>query len=181
MQDLHTGLDVRTTQRNIQIARQKILKLIEDAIEKRLRDAQGLTIHFPTQPENYLSFCDLVEVSLHPERKIWHTFILQDDDNVLETLHIPNSGPLPLWKIRKSIKKQLSESLMASVQMELQTTNEFEKIFLRIASTEPSEKRPTLAGKRLLSTKPTYLVYFPGEPYFYADSASPTPSHCQVR
>ena len=44
-------------------------------------------MHFPTNPENYLSFCDLTEVVLHPERKMWHTFVMQDQTDVLENLH----------------------------------------------------------------------------------------------
>ena len=54
----------------------------------------------------------------HPASKLWHTFVLQDQMDVLERLHGPNG--LPLLKIRKSLKKKLeNEKQLASVQMEI--------------------------------------------------------------
>ena len=57
------------------------------ALQKRIKDEKYEIVHFPTNPENYLSFCDLTEVVLHPERKMWHTFVMQDQTDVLENLH----------------------------------------------------------------------------------------------
>ena len=54
----------------------------------------------------------------HSASKLWHTFVLQDQLDVLERLHGPNG--LPLLKIRKSLKKKLeNEKQLASVQMEI--------------------------------------------------------------
>ena len=52
-------------------------------------------------------------------------------------------------------------------------------VFLRIATT-PKIKNIKKAERNLLTVKPTFLVYFPGEQYFYADSSVPNENHCQV-
>ena len=52
-------------------------------------------------------------------------------------------------------------------------------VFLRIA-TIPKIKNIKKAERNLLTIKPTFLVYFPGEQYFYADSSVPNENHCQV-
>ena len=164
----------------VKIAKEDTLKLIELALQKRIRDNMGEIVQFPTSPENYLSFCDLLEVVSHPERKLWHTFILQDQKDVLEKLHGPE-GSLPLWKIRKSLKKRLNnQDKLASVQMEIKVTEtNFQIVFLRIATTATTKIMQN-GEKKLLCAKPTFLVYFPGEQYFYADSSVPNEQHCQV-
>ena len=90
-------------------------------------------------------------------------------------------GKLPLWKIRKSLKKKLSAEKLVSVQMDIKTNETgTQMVFLRIATT-PTLKNIEKAEKNLLIAKPTFLVYFPGEQYFYADSSVPNENHCQVR
>ena len=71
----------------VRIASEDTLRLIGLALQKRIKDEKYEIVHFPTNPENYLSFCDLTEVVLHPERKMWHTFVMQDQTDVLENLH----------------------------------------------------------------------------------------------
>ena len=94
----------------------------------------------------------------------------------------PDDEPeLPIWKIRKSIKKILSQDFLASVQIETQVMDDIEVVFLRIATTDNSAKSEKMAQNKLMSAKPTFLAYFPGEPYFYADHENPNESHCQVR
>jgi len=162
----------------VRIASEDTLRLIGLALQKRIKDEKYEIVHFPTNPENYLSFCDLTEVVLHPERKMWHTFVMQDQTDVLENLHGPE-GSLPLWKIRKSLKKKLNEDKLASVQMDLNNETGIPTVFLRIATT-PKIKNIKKAERNLLTVKPTFLVYFPGEQYFYADSSVPNENHCQA-
>lgn len=166
-------------QDKIRIATEDTLKLIALALQKRIRDEKHEVVQFPTNPENYLSFCDLTEVASYPERKQWHTFVMQDQTDVLGNLHGPQ-GKLPLWKIRKSLKKKLSAEKLVSVQMDIKANETgTQMVFLRIATT-PTLKNIEKAEKNLLIAKPTFLVYFPGEQYFYADSSVPNENHCQA-
>lgn len=155
------------------VAKNNLTKLIENALEKSLRNDKHEVVNFPTNPENYISFCELTELTLYPQRKLWHTFVLQGEADLLENLHDPEKGELPFWKIRKCIKKNLSsDENSASVQAEVKTLDDVDIVFLRIVTAEDE--------KKLLSSKPTLIVYFPGEPYFYSDHPTPNERHCQV-
>ena len=90
-----------------------------------------------------------------------------------------SEGSLPLWKIRKLLKKKLNEDKLASVQMDVNNEAGIPTVFLRIVTT-PKIKNIKKAERNLLTVKPTFLVYFPGEQYFYADSSVPNENHCQV-
>ena len=180
LEELEEALQAVSDHLKVVTARNRILKLIASALDKRLRNPKGLLVKsLPSCPENYISFCHLAEISAHPQRKTWHTFVLQDQsEDGLDALHGPN-GSLPLFKIRKRVKKQLSDQYSTSVQMEHKTSSTTEMVFLRIATTKKTKVEANDL-KRLLTAKPTYLVYFPGEHYFYADSLKPNPEHCQV-
>lgn len=152
--------------------------MIRKALRKNLRNDKGEIIALPTEPIEYLSFFDLTEVSQHSEHKTWHTFVMQDSNNSLNSLHSEN-GQLPLFKIRKSLKKILSEEFSTSVQMEAKALDDIEMVFLRIATTKRT-KNEEKDKKKLLKTTPTYLVYFAGENYFYASKSNPDAIHCQA-
>ena len=156
-----------------------ILELIQSALKKNLRNDKGELISFPTDPENYLSFMDLTEISQHSENKIWHTFVIQDSNDALDSLHDPENGTLPLIKIRKSVKKILAKEFLTSVQMEATALPEIEMVFLRIATTKRS-KNEAKDKQKLLKAAPTYLVYFAGENYFYSATPNPEAIHCEV-
>jgi hypothetical protein len=98
----------------------------------------------------------------------------------LEALH-GAEGELPLFKMRKQIKKRLcsDDSHMASVQMEVQSLTDTDMVFFRIATIKKT-KNEAKDERRMLDVRPTYLVYFPGEPYFFTESPHPNPDHCQV-
>ena len=152
--------------------------MIRKALRKNLRNDKGEIIALPTEPIEYLSFFDLTEVSQHSEHKTWHTFVMQDSHNTLNSLHSEN-GQLPLFKIRKSLKKALSEEFATSVQMEAKALDDIEMVFLRIATTNRTKNEEKDKAK-LLKTVPTYLVYFAGENYFYASKPNPDPTHCEA-
>ena len=78
--------------------------MISLALEKRLRNSNGELVSLPTDPENYLSFCELVEVSANPHAKCWFTFVLQDLSEE-EKFHMAE-GDVPLIKMRKLIKNR---------------------------------------------------------------------------
>ena len=161
--------------RVISQARTEILKLIELALKKQLRNSKGDCISLPTNPENYLSYCETVEVSAHPEQKTWFTFVL-NDLNEDDDFH-NSEGEVPLIDIRKLIKKNLSENRVPSVQMEIRVLKDIEMVMFRIATTSKTKNKEKDQA-RLLTAKPTFLVYFPGEPYFYANSVNPKEEHC---
>ena len=98
---------------------------------------------------------------------------------LIGSLHDPENGTLPLFKIRKSLKKALNEDFLASVQMEATALPDIEMVFLRIATTKRS-KNGEKDKLRLLKTAPTYLVYFAGENYFYSACSNPDETHCEV-
>ena len=148
------------------------------ALGKNLRNDKGQVIPLPTEPIEYLSFFDLTEISQHSEHKTWYTFVMQDSQNTLNSLH-SEDGDLPLFKIRKSIKKILNEDFVTSVQMEAKALDEIEMVFLRIATTTRS-KNEEKDKEKLLKTNPTYLVYFAGQNYFYATKSNPDETHVQA-
>ena len=151
--------------------------MISLALEKRLWNANGELVSLPTDPENYLSFCELVEVSANPHTKCWFTFVLQDLSEE-ENFHSPD-GDVPLIKMRKLIKNNLSKEYVTSVQMEIRALENIEMVMFRIATTKITKKKENDEA-RLLKAKPTFLAYFPGEPYFYADSAKPNAERCNA-
>ena len=161
-----------------ELAKDLILKTIDSALKRQLRNSNHELVDLPTNPENYISYCDLIEVSTYSSRIKWFTFVLEDKEAALSKLHGEN-GALPLWKLRKSLKKKLGKELLASVQTEVKFKHGVEMMFIRIASTKIL-KNAERTKVKLLTAKPTFLVYFPGEPYFYADKASPDESHCTV-
>ena len=61
---LEHKLDMTLTKDKVEIAISDILRLIELALQKKIRDEKGEIVQFPTNPENYLSFCDLQGVNL---------------------------------------------------------------------------------------------------------------------
>ena len=65
---------------------------------------------------------------------------MQDSHNTLNSLHSEN-GQLPLFKIRKSLKKALSEEFATSVQMEAKALDDIEMVFLRIATTNRTKNK----------------------------------------
>lgn len=52
-------------------------------------------------------------------------------------------------------------------------------VMFRITTTNKTKKKENDQA-RLLKAKPTFLVYFPGEPYFYANSNAPKEDHCEA-
>ena len=151
--------------------------MISLALEKRLWNSNGELVSLPTDPENYLSFCELVEVSANPHIKCWFTFVLKDLSEE-ENFHSPD-GDVPLIKMRKLIKNNLSKEYVTSVQMEIRALENIEMVMFRIATTKKTKKKENDEA-RLLKAKPTFLAYFPGEPYFYADSAKPNAERCDA-
>ena len=151
--------------------------MISLALEKRLRNSNGELVSLPTDPENYLSFCELVEVSANPHTKCWFTFVLQDLSEE-ENFHMAE-GDVPLIKMRKLIKNKLSKEYLTSVQMEIRALENIEMVMFRIMTTFKTKKTEN-DETRLLKGKPTFLAYFPGEPYFYANSATPKAEHCNA-
>jgi hypothetical protein len=98
---------------------------------------------------------------------------------------------LSVYDLRKAVKKRLMKNcpnLAASVQQDFRLTqdevskdDESEMIFLRIASVSNlGGKYPEKVEKKLCSKKPTFVVYFPGEPYLFVDSRDADSNHIQA-
>ncbi len=98
---------------------------------------------------------------------------------------------MSVYDLRKAVKKRLIKNcpnLAASVQQDFRLTqdevskeDESEMIFFRIASVPNlGGKKPEKVEKKLCSKKPTFVVYFPGEPYIYVDSRDADSNHVQV-
>ena len=64
IEGLEHKLDVTLKEDKLEIAIGDMLRLIELALKKKIRDEKGEIVQFPTNPENYLSFCDLQGVQL---------------------------------------------------------------------------------------------------------------------
>ena len=102
-----------------------------------------------------------------------------------------STSHLSVYDLRKAVKKRLIKNcpnLAASVQQDFRLTqdevskdDESEMIFLRIASVPNFKgKHPEKVEKKLCSKKPTFVVYFPGEPYLYVDSRDADSNHVQA-
>ena len=157
--------------------RSKLVSLIQLALDKKLKNSNGDTLSLPTDPENYLSYCELVEVAANSDTKNWFTFVLQNL-NKDENFHTAE-GEVPLINIRKLVKKRLSKNHETSVQMEIKALEDIELVMLRIATTNKTKNKEK-DRFRLLTAKPTFLAYFPREDYFYANSANPNEEHCEA-
>lgn len=115
---------------------------------------------------------------------------------------------LPIHKVRKRYKKLLLASksygqgkeesdghLLASVQADCIPLSDYkndfndtdinlnsaceEMLLIRILTTRKT-RNSTKDRNILLTRRPTFFAYFPGEPYFYSSSAKPDPKFCQA-
>lgn len=159
--------------RRLPEARHFIVSTIDGAVNNA-KASQVL----PTNVENYVSFCDLTWTLRHSDRHQWHTFQLTDFPGPL--IH-ELDGSVPLLKLRKLVKKKLADDkqTLASVQMDIKGLEDVDMVLLRIVSCKKT-KDGTRDEKKMLVKKATFIVYFAGEPYFYANSQSPDLEHCEI-
>lgn len=161
-----------------------IFTTVQKVIEKKL----AWSTQLPSRLENYISYCDVFTVTYRSMDKVWYTFQLKDyQSNIHDEDH---DECVPILKIRRTLKKKLqriNDNLAVSVQVELRLTNEEnesekdEIMFVRIASVSNNNgRRPEKVEANLCKKVPHFFVYFPGEPYIYADSKNPDKDHLQA-
>ena len=84
--------------------------------------------------------------------------------------------------LRKSLKSHLPTGRASSVQFEVEDLPRqggAARVFFRVVLL-PEDARRGRADQALARHRPTYLVHYLGEPYFYSDAESPDPEICQV-
>ena len=137
---------------------QAILDKIEELLKPKDKDVTA-EMGMPTKLSAYISYVELLVVAVKSQSRQWCVYLLRD---------IPSEagqGDLceQAYTIRAKLKARLKAmSLLPDVQVEARE----DRIWLRIALVKLTKNRSKDKTK-LEVARPAYLVYFPGEPYFY--------------
>jgi hypothetical protein len=127
-----------------------------DKIGKLVGAGPGLAhqLGLPNKVWHYLTYTDLVVVRVKDNTRQWAVCLLRDYPHTAEEASLIDEEG---WVLRTKLKTALKEiGLMAGVQTE-------ERICFRITTT-----RKTKDMERVYKVKPTLVVYYSGEPYFYS-------------
>ena len=135
-----------------------ILEKIQELVEPRNKD-DTIELSMPTKLSAYISYVELLVVAVRSQSRQWCVYLLRDSPTEAGQGDLCEQG----YNIRAQIKTRLrAMSLLPDVQVEARE----DRIWLRIALVKLTKNRSKDKSK-LEAARPAYLVYFPGEPYFY--------------
>ena len=135
-----------------------ILDKIQELVEPRNKD-DTVEMNMPTKLSAYISYVELLVVTVRSQSKQWCVYLLRDNPTEAGQGDLCEQG----YTIRAKIKSRLKAmSFLPDVQVEAKE----DRIWLRIALVKLTKNRDKDRSK-LEVARPSYLVYFPGEPYFY--------------
>ena len=173
---MEVAADMNKTQR-LWTARRMLLRKVYGAIGSE--DSA-----MPNKLENYLSFLDLAGVVASCGEQVqssgvsphtWRVFLLREFN------WSPPLSTTPLRRLRRRMKRFLPDSLLSSVQLDLEEEEgNSARVFFRVAVVNRTKSGRNDEGN-LLKKAPTFLAFYPGEPYFYSDRAEPDPIIAEVR
>lgn len=120
----------------------------------------------PGKVSAYVSFAELVLATIWESRKEWSVFLLEDYPT-------RNKDPEPIdeegYILRTKLKKEIKSMGFAA---DVQTEAIDSRIWFRIACVKKM-KDGIKTSQALEVRKPTFAVYYPGEPYFYSSKSAP--------
>ena len=139
-----------------------ILGKIRGLVEGDKRSTAALIM--PGRLCHYLSYLELLVVTARPTAKQWKVYLLRDFP---EARRLPQTSATEQgYELRIRMKNRLKDGgLLPDVQTETQEDG----IWLRVAQVKVTRSKTADRG-RLEKARPVYLVYYPGEPYFYCCS-----------
>ena len=115
----------------------------------------------PNKVWHYLAYTDLVVARVKDNTRQWAVYLLRDYPHTAEEASLIDEEG---WVLRTKLKTALKEiGLVAGVQTEA----EEDRIWFRITTTRKTKDRMK-DMERVYKAKPTLVVYYPGEPYFYS-------------
>ena len=139
-----------------------VLEKIQSLVEGHKDDT--LAVNMPAKLCHYVSYIDLLVVSVKPEGRQWTVHLLRDYPEARSRADINTTEQG--YELRSTMKTSLKElQLVPDVQAESQN----DRIWLRVATVKLTKNRNKDKTK-LEAARPGYLAYYPGEPYFYAAS-----------
>ena len=140
-----------------------LTELVVAKIAELVGDDPGLAreLGLPNKVWHYLAYMDLVVARVKDNTRQWAVYLLRDFPNTAEAATLIDEEG---WMLRTKLKTALKEEgLVAGVQTEA----EEDRIWFRITTTKKTKDRAK-DTERVNKAKPTLVVYYPGEPYFYS-------------
>jgi len=137
--------------------------LIMDKIAELVDPSQSLAqqLGLPNKVQHYMAYTDLVVARVKDNTRQWAVYLLTDYPHREGTTNLIDEEG---WILRTKLKSSLKElGVLAGVQTEA----EEDRIWFRITTTRKTKDRAK-DNERLYKAKPTLVVYYPGEPYFYS-------------
>ena len=140
-----------------------LIELVMSKISELVGDSPNLAqeLGLPNKIWHYLAYTDLVVARVKDSMKRWAVYVLRDfPHNQQAASLIDKEG----WMLRTKLKMVLKEmGLVVGVQTEA----EEDRIWFRISTTKKTKDR-IKDMEKVHKAKPTLVVYYPGEPYFYS-------------
>jgi hypothetical protein len=137
-----------------------MVELVLAKIGKLVGAGPGLAhqLGLPNKVWHYLAYTDLVVVRVKDNTRQWAVYLLRDYPHTVEEASlIEEEG----WVLRTKLKTALKEiGLVAGVQT-------VDRIWFCITTTRKTKDR-VKDMERVYKVKPTLVVYYSGEPYFYS-------------
>ena len=148
------------------VRKRRLIELATENINEVCSNADvSLRTGLPNKLSNYIAFLELVLLRIKADSDIgskqWQVHILLD--------YPPrNDEPQPMdeegFRLRKKLKLELKT---AGYLENVQTEVDNDRIWMRVAITKRSKDK-FKDKARLEKAKAVFIVYYPGEPYFYA-------------
>ena len=140
-----------------------LVDLVLRKIKELLLDDARLADEFrlPNKVWHYIAYIDLVVARIKDNTKQWATYVLRDfpyTDH--EGILIEEEG----YHLRTKLKSALKEIGFACG---VQTEVEENRIWFRITTSRKTKDRKKDMDK-VFKARPTFVIHYPGEPYFYS-------------
>jgi len=140
-----------------------MIDLVLDQIAELVDPSQNIAhqLGLPNKVYHYLAYMDLVVARVKDNTRQWAVYLLRDYSHRADEANLIDEEG---WVLRTKLKTELKElGVMAGVQTEA----EEDRIWFRITTTRKTKNRAK-DMERLYKAKPTLVVYYPGEPYYYS-------------
>jgi len=159
VREMEDQLDGMSTTRK----KSTLVELVMSKITELVCDSPNLAqeLGLPNKIWHYLAYTDLVVARVKDNTKQWAVYLLRDfPANQQAASLIDEEGYMLRTKFKMILKEM---GLVVGVQTEA----EEDRIWFRVSTTKKTKDR-IKDMERVHKAKPTLIVYYPGEPYFYS-------------
>jgi hypothetical protein len=141
-----------------------LLELVMDKIKELVEGDKDYTLelNMPVKLSAYISFADLLVTVVRSSNRQWVVHLLRDYPPARReaAADMTEQG----YELRHKLRHKLKDAkLLSDVQIEVRE----DRMWLRLAVVRLT-KNKKISKKKLEGSRPVFMVYFPGEPYFYA-------------